>query len=59
MNERIVSIIVQGVLALVLVIGMIWIVIEPSVNDETTKAALVIIGSAVGFIFGRQTAPSE
>lgn len=50
-----VQIAVQGVLALVLLIGMVWIVLSP-VTDEATKGALVILGGAAGFIFGRQTA---
>lgn len=59
MSEKQLSIIIQGILALVVVVGMVWIVVTPSVSDEATKAALVIISSAVGFIFGRQTAPHE
>lgn len=56
-SERlaIIQIAVQGVLALVLLIGMVWIVLSP-VTDEATKGALVILGGAAGFIFGRQTA---
>jgi hypothetical protein len=56
-SERIVlvKLISQGVLALVLLIGMIWIVLSP-VTDEATKGALVILGGAAGFVFGRQTA---
>ncbi len=56
-SERLalVKLITQAVLALVLLIGMIWIVLSP-VTDEATKGALVILGGAAGFIFGRQTA---
>lgn len=56
-SERIklVKLITQSVLALVLLIGMVWIVLSP-VTDEATKGALVILGGAAGFIFGRQTA---
>ena len=50
-----VKLISQSVLALVLLIGMVWIVLSP-VTDEATKGALVILGGAAGFIFGRQTA---
>jgi len=41
-------------IALVLIGAMTWIVVSP-VSDEATKAALVIVGSAVGFLFGRET----
>lgn len=56
-SERLalVKVAVQGTLALVLLIGMTWIVLSP-VTDEATKGALVILGGAAGFIFGRQTA---
>jgi hypothetical protein len=52
---ELVKLVSQAVLALVLLIGMIWIVLSP-VTDEATKGALVILGGAAGFIFGRQTA---
>jgi hypothetical protein len=54
-SESLVKILIQGVLALVLLLAMTWIVLSPS-NDEATKAALVIIGTAVGFLFGQRTA---
>ena len=50
----IVKVVIEGLLALVLVVGMIWIVLSP-VTDQATKGALVILGGAAGFIFGRQT----
>jgi len=37
----------------VLIVAMTWIVLSPA-NDEINKAALLVVGSAVGFIFGRQ-----
>jgi len=45
---------VTALMALVLIGAMTWIIVAP-VSDEATKGALVIIGSAVGFIFGRET----
>jgi hypothetical protein len=48
------KLIVTAVMALVLILAMTWIIVVP-VSDEATKGALVIIGSAVGFIFGRET----
>ena len=56
LNERVLNMIIQGVIALVLIVAMTWIIVNP-VSDEATKGALVIVSSAVGFIFGRQTAP--
>jgi len=44
------------VVAIVLVVCMTWIVLSPSTNEATSKAALLIVGSAVGFMFGRETA---
>jgi len=49
------KLVITAVLALVLILAMTWIIVAP-VSDEATKGALVIIGSAVGFIFGRETA---
>jgi len=46
---------IQGVLAVVLLIAMTWIVLSPS-SDEASKAALVIVGSTVGFLFGKHSA---
>lgn len=55
MNETLVKIVIEGALALVLIVAMTWIVLSP-VSDEASKAALVIVGSTVGFLFGRHTA---
>jgi len=49
-----IKIIATTLIALVLIVAMTWIVVSPT-TDETAKAALVVIGSAVGFIFGRET----
>lgn len=48
------KLVVTAAMAIVLILAMTWIVVSPS-TDETSKAALVVIGSAVGFIFGRET----
>lgn len=42
------------VIAVVLIVGMTWIVLSPY-SDETNKAALMVLSSALGFIFGRET----
>lgn len=47
---------IEAVLAIVLICAMTWIVLSPSVNDEISKAALVIVASTAGFLFGRHTA---
>jgi len=44
------------VIAVVLIIAMTWIVVSPATTDEASKAALLVVGSAVGFMFGRETA---
>lgn len=41
-------------IAVVLIVGMTWIVLAPY-SDETNKAALLVLGSAIGYIFGRET----
>lgn len=46
---------VQAVLALVLLIGMLWIILSPNTNDTATKSALVIVSSAAGYVFGKNT----
>ena len=58
MNTRLIEIVVEAVLALVLIVAMTWIVLTPAVNDEISKAALVIVASVAGFLFGRHTAAS-
>jgi len=54
MSEATIHLIVEAVLALVLIAAMTWIVLSP-VSDETSKAALVIVSGAMGYIFGRRT----
>lgn len=49
------KLIVESIVFLSLVLTMAWIVISPTTTDEASKAALVIVGSAVGFLFGRHT----
>ena len=44
------------VVAIVLIVAMTWIVVSPSTDEAVSKAALLIVGSAVGFMFGRETA---
>ena len=59
MSENLVKVfhlVVEAVLAIVLLVAMTWIVLSPTATDEAAKAALVVVGSAVGFLFGRQTA---
>ena len=47
---------VTAVMAIVLLSLMTWIVLSPHTSEEIAKAALVICGTAVGFIFGRESA---
>lgn len=56
-TTEVIRLIVEAVIALVLLVAMTWIVVTPTTSDEAAKGALVIVGSAVGFLFGRQTAP--
>jgi len=49
------KLLITALMAIVLIVAMTWIVLAP-VSEEATKGALVIIGTAVGFIFGRETA---
>jgi len=44
------------VVAVVLIVAMTWIVLSPATDEAVSKAALLIVGSAVGFMFGRETA---
>jgi hypothetical protein len=55
-TETLVKYLVQSALVLVLLVGMIWIVASPNVTDEVTKAALVVISSAAGYLFAKSTA---
>ena len=42
------------VIAVVLIVAMTWVVLSPY-SDETNKAALIVLSSAVGYIFGRES----
>lgn len=53
---ELIKVLTQAALALVLLIGMIWVILSPNTSDAASKSALVILGSAAGFVFGRQTA---
>ena len=55
MSESTVKLVVQAIIAVVLIVAMTWIVISPT-TDEVGKAALVVVASAVGFLFGKNTA---
>ena len=48
------KVIATVVIAVVLIVGMTWIVLSPY-SDETNKAALLVLSGALGFIFGRET----
>lgn len=54
-DTRILEVIVEAVIALVLIAAMTWVVLSPASNDEISKAALVIVASTAGFLFGRHT----
>ena len=59
MNEQqivLVKTLATVVVAIVLIVAMTWIVVSPSTDEAVSKAALLIVGSAVGFMFGRETA---
>lgn len=56
MDRRLAELLVEATLAVVLIVAMTWIVLSPVANDEISKAALVIVASAAGFLFGRHTA---
>jgi len=47
-----IKLIINGVIAVVLIVAMAWIVLSPA-EDTVSKAALMVISSAVGFMFGR------
>lgn len=47
--------VIEAVLALVLIAAMTWIVLSQAANDEISKAALVVVASVAGFLFGRHT----
>ncbi len=44
---------IQAVVAIALVAAMTWIVLSPTATDEASKAALVVVSSAMGFLFGK------
>jgi hypothetical protein len=56
-SERVtlVKLAIQGVLATVVLVGMVWIILTPNASDAATKGALVIISSAAGFLFGKHS----
>ena len=56
MSEPVVKLLIQSVLALVLVVAMTWIVLSPTATDEASKAALIVVSSAMGFLLGKNTA---
>jgi len=43
-----------AIIAIVLIVAMTWIVLSPSTDEAASKAALLVVGSAVGFLFGRE-----
>jgi len=47
--------IATAVIAIVLIVAMSWIVLSPTTDEAASKAALLVVGSAVGFLFGRET----
>jgi len=49
------KLVVTAVMAIVLIVAMTWIVVSPNTDEAAIKGALVIVGSSVGFIFGRET----
>ena len=54
-HVTVIKLVIQAILAIVLIVAMSWIVLSP-VTDEASKAALVIVGTTAGFLFGRNTA---
>jgi hypothetical protein len=48
--------IATAIIAIVLIVAMTWVVASPTTTDAVSKAALLIISSAVGFMLGRETA---
>jgi len=55
MSEDTIKLVVQAVIALVLILAMTWIVVLPHTDEAASKAALLVVGSAVGFLFGKHT----
>lgn len=59
MNEHhlaLVKTIATAVISIVLIVAMTWVVASPTTTDAVSKAALLIVSSAVGFMLGRETA---
>ncbi|HYW86178.1 MAG TPA: hypothetical protein VFB50_00300 [Chloroflexota bacterium] len=52
---ELVKTIATAVIAIVLIVAMSWIVLSPTTDEAASKAALLVVGSAVGFLFGRET----
>ena len=50
------KLVIEAVIAIVLVVAMSWIVLSPAATDEASKAALVVVSGAMGFLFGKRTA---
>ena len=55
MSEETLKLVIQAIIAVVLVLCMTWIVVLPHTDEAATKAALLVVGSAVGFLFGKNT----
>jgi hypothetical protein len=55
MNLELVKTLASALIAIVLIVAMTWIVISPTTDESASKAALLVVGSAVGFLFGRET----
>ena len=47
--------VIQAVIAVVLLLTMSWIVLSPATSDAASKAALVVVSSAMGFLLGKHT----
>jgi hypothetical protein len=47
--------VIQAVIAVVLLVAMTWIVLSPATSDTASKAALVVVSSAMGFLLGKHT----
>ena len=45
--------VIQAVIAVVLLVAMTWIVLSPATSDTASKAALVVVSSAMGFLLGK------
>ena len=54
MSEATAKLLVQAAVAVVLIVAMTWIVVSP-VDDTVSKAALMVVSTAVGFMFGKNT----